>query len=82
MTSYVYSARLYGPLATLHRRVEREALQKEWERIKKEVDTSFAELDEADFKLSVRDVESGKGCGLLTTTTRHSTDGEENMPEI
>jgi len=76
MTSYLYSARLYGPLATLHRRIERETLQKEWERIKKEVDTSFAELDKADLELSVRDVESRKRCGLLTTTTRHSTDAQ------
>jgi len=52
MTSYLYSARLYGPYADLHRRLERQSLRDQWNLIKNQVDASFAELDKVDLELA------------------------------
>ena len=58
MTTWLYSPRQYGPLVDLQKRLERQALSREWELIKREIDETFKELDEEHLKLSKRDIKS------------------------
>jgi hypothetical protein len=60
MFSYLYSQRLYGPYADLHRRLERKGLKQEWDLIKNQIDASFAELDKVDLELANSQSESPK----------------------
>ena len=60
MFSYLYSARLYGPYADLHRRMERQSLRDQWNLIKNQVDASFAELDKVDLELAQSHTEPPK----------------------
>lgn len=60
MTTYLFSARMYGPYADLHRRLERQSLRDQWNMIKNQVDASFAELDKVDLELANSQSESPK----------------------